>query len=379
MAAEDLSALFTSLQKRGFTTIGPTIAEGAIVYDAIDGPEQLPVGWTDRHAAGEYRLERREDQAYFGYNVGPFAYKKFLFPPRVTMLSVEKQSGGTDIQFIDRRIEQPPPRQAFIGVRSCELHAIQIQDRVFIGDNPDLSDPLYRGRRENLFIVAASCIQAGGTCFCVSTNTGPQVNTARTPADLHLIEVPSSANSSSSAAHYFLIEADSEEGRSVLEELPVRPATSAEIEAGRTRVDAAADQMGRTVDLKHVREKLLDRPEHPRWEETAKRCLACANCTMVCPTCFCSTVEDTTDLAGETAERSRRWDSCFTMGFSYTNGGPVRSSTAARYRQWLTHKFASWHDQFDTQGCVGCGRCITWCPVGIDVTEELEIIQGTQE
>jgi ferredoxin len=114
--------------------------------------------------------------------------------------------------------------------------------------------------------------------------------------------------------------------------------------------------------------------EHPRWTEVAKRCLACTNCTLVCPTCFCSTVEDVTDLGGDQIGRERRWDSCFTLEFSYIHGGSVRRDGASRYRQWLTHKLAHWHDQFGSSGCVGCGRCISWCPVGIDITEEVAAI-----
>jgi Fe-S oxidoreductase len=96
---------------------------------------------------------------------------------------------------------------------------------------------------------------------------------------------------------------------------------------------------------------------------------------MVCPTCFCTTVEDVSDVTGDHAERWRRWDSCFTLGFSYIHGGSIRNSGKARYRQWMTHKLASWIDQFGTSGCVGCGRCITWCPVGIDITEEARAIR----
>ncbi|HVY60425.1 MAG TPA: 4Fe-4S dicluster domain-containing protein, partial [Planctomycetota bacterium] len=111
-------------------------------------------------------------------------------------------------------------------------------------------------------------------------------------------------------------------------------------------------------------------PEHPRWDAVAARCLGCGGCTLSCPTCFCTTTEDSSDLAGATAERTRRWDSCFTPGFSYVHGGPVRASLRARYRQWLTHKLSSWHEQFGSSGCTGCGRCITWCPAGIDMREE---------
>jgi len=137
--------------------------------------------------------------------------------------------------------------------------------------------------------------------------------------------------------------------------------------------------MGRTIDTTDVKSLLYRNSENSRWLETAKRCLTCANCTMVCPTCFCTTIEDVTDLTGKEAERRRKWDSCFTLDFSYIHGGNIRSSAASRYRQWLTHKFAYWQDQFGTYGCVGCGRCITWCPVGLDITEEINSINETEK
>src|SRR6185295_19043097 len=134
---------------------------------------------------------------------------------------------------------------------------------------------------------------------------------------------------------------------------------------------------GRRMDTADIKELLYRNQEHPRWDDVADRCLGCANCTLACPTCFCGSVEDVSDLSGDTAERWRRWDSCFTLDHSYLHGGSVRASIRSRYRQWLTHKVASWIDQFGTSGCVGCGRCITWCPVGIDITEEVAAIRAT--
>ncbi len=139
-----------------------------------------------------------------------------------------------------------------------------------------------------------------------------------------------------------------------------------------------AAHMGRRMDTSNIKELLYRNLDHPRWDNVAARCLTCGNCTMACPTCFCTTVEDTTDLTGTRAERWRRWDSCFTMDFSYISGGSIRASSKSRYRQWMTHKLASWIDQFGTSGCVGCGRCITWCPVGIDITEEVYAIRESE-
>jgi ferredoxin len=135
--------------------------------------------------------------------------------------------------------------------------------------------------------------------------------------------------------------------------------------------------MGRQLDTGGIKDLLYDNFEHPRWDDVASRCLTCGNCTMVCPTCFCFSITEVTDLAGLQAEQQRSWDSCFTVEHSNLHGGPVRVSGRSRYRQWMTHKLATWIDQFGTSGCVGCGRCITWCPVGIDITEEAAAIRAS--
>jgi ferredoxin len=249
-------------------------------------------------------------------------------------------------------------------VRSCELHAIAIQDKVFMD-----TDPLYRAHRERAFLVAVNCGQAGGTCFCASMKTGPR---AESGFDLALTEILEDGR------HAFTVEAGSERGSAVLEMLPTEEARAVDLEASARCAERAVQQMGRSMDITGLPELLARNLEHPRWDEVASRCLACANCTMVCPTCFCSTVEDTTDLTGDHAERWRSWDSCFTVDFSHVHGGSVRTSTKARYRQWLAHKLSTWHDQFGTSGCVGCGRCITWCPVAIDLTQEVAAIRNSE-
>jgi sulfhydrogenase subunit beta (sulfur reductase) len=257
---------------------------------------------------------------------------------------------------------------AFIGVRPCEIHAIAIQDKVFL--NGEYRDPLYQARRQDLFIVALNCGHAGGTCFCVSMNTGPK---AKFGFDLALTEVLEADR------HYFVVEIGTELGAEILREVPHEAATEEEKAAAERIVAKTASEMGRAMDTRDIEDLFHRNYENPRWDDVAKRCLTCGNCTMVCPTCFCTTVEDITDLTGEHAERWRKWDSCFTMDFSYIHGGSVRASPMARYRQWITHKLAGWIDQFGTSGCVGCGRCITWCPVAIDITEEVRAIQQSEQ
>jgi sulfhydrogenase subunit beta (sulfur reductase) len=361
---EQLQLLFELLQKRGYRLIGPTVRDGVIAYDDVTTASDLPVGWTDEQDGGYYRLLRRKDSAHFGYVVGPQSWKKFLYPPVLKLWKANLQKGEIAVAPEAEEV----PQFAMIGVRACELHAIQIQDKIFL--EGQYRDPIYAARREKAFIVAVNCVTVGGTCFCVSMKTGPK---ATSGFDLSLTEVINGTK------HYFVASSGSSKGAEVLAELSKQASSPEEVQAANSLLEKAAKKMGRLLETDGIYELLYRNTECARWDNVAERCLTCANCTMVCPTCFCMTVQDTTDLTGQTAERTRHWDSCFTLDFSYIHGGSVRTTPKSRYRQWMTHKLAAWQDQFDTLGCVGCGRCITWCPVGIDITEEARAIRAADK
>jgi ferredoxin len=358
----DLDALLGALVARGYTVVGPTIRDGAIVYDELASSDDLPVGWTDEQDAGRYRLRPRDDAAVFGYAVGPQSWKQYQLPADVKLWEARLDADGGLADVLE---PAPAPRRyALVGARSCELHASGILDRVLLGGRHP--DPADRARTEQVFVVAVQCAQAGGTCFCVSMGTGPA---AEHGFDLALTEIVDAGR------HHFVTEVGSQLGAEVLAGVPHRAAVAGDREQAAAVHAATAAQMGRELDTTDLKALLYRNYEHPRWDEVAERCLTCGNCTMVCPTCFCTTVEDVTDLAGEHVERHQRWDSCFTVDYSGIHGGAVRGSARSRYRQWMTHKLATWIDQFGTSGCVGCGRCITWCPVGIDITAEARAIR----
>ncbi len=359
-----LQGLIDALTVQGYAVLAPVVRDGAIGLEPISGLGDLPRGWSDVQAPGHYRLEqgRCDPGALFATTVGPQSWKRFLHPPREVLWTAQRQSdGGFTVApgAADATVDHPgseSPRQAFLGVRACELHAIAIQDRVF-ADGP-FADAGYAARRAATFVIAVQCGQAADTCFCAAMGTGPA---AVAGFDLALTEFPERGE--------FLAAAGSPRGAALLAGIARRPATNADCAAAQAAVARAAAMQTRAIDTTRIRERLQAQPQHPQWEAVGERCLTCGNCTMVCPTCFCTAVSDGSDLAGETAWRVREWDSCFTLSFSHLHGGSVRRSNAARYRQWMTHKLANWVDQFGTSGCVGCGRCITWCPVGIDITE----------
>lgn len=355
-------AALEALRRQRYQLVGPTLRGGAIVYDEIESLDDLPAGWTDAQEPGTYRLEQRSDRALFGYAVGPRSWKQSFFVPTLTLWKARRKDGS----FVVLEAQREVPKLALIGARGCDLAAISVQDRTL--RNGPLADADYTARRRDVFVVAVQCGKAGGTCFCVSMGTGPRV---REGFDIALTELIDAKG------HRFVAEVGTPAGAELLALTGYEAATDDDVQRAEAVVEATARSMGRTMDTAGIKALLYRNLEHPRWDDVASRCLSCTNCTLVCPTCFCSTVSDTTDLAGETATRTRRWDSCFTMDHSYLHGGSVRASLRSRYRQWLTHKLATWIDQFGTSGCVGCGRCITWCPVGIDITEEVAAIRAT--
>lgn len=366
-----LETLLGILVKIGYTPIGPKLRDGAVVYEEIHSISELPAGWSDEQEGGRYRVVPGTKGAFFEYVVGPTSWKKYLFPPRHKLWEADRKGDG----FVLNHEEAEAPAYAFIGVRACELEAIKIQDKVFGYGRQDrcergiFSDPGYVARRSKALIVAVNCQRAGKTCFCGSMGGDPHVKEGA-GYDLALTEL------NPGRKHEFVVDVGSERGALILELLPHREARSSDMMEVESQARRARSELGRKM-VPGVKELLQKNPRHTRWDDVGERCMSCANCTMVCPTCFCSTVEDSTDLKGDHTERWRMWDSCFSVEFSYIHGGAIRRETKSRYRQWMTHKLSNWHDQYGTSGCVGCGRCIAWCPVGIDITEEARAIKNS--
>ncbi len=353
---QELQRLIDVLQQRGYQVIGPTKRDTAIVYEPIDQAAQLPAGWTDDQSPATYRIRETKNDRQFYFNSSPDSWKKYLYPARQELTGATLTKDGW--KFASKIAD--PPRRALLGIRACDLAAIRIQDRVF--SEGDYVDPVYTRRREAVLLIAVQCSTAAPTCFCTSMDTGPKCHAG---FDIALTETDEG----------FCVETGSEMGASIVAELQLASADSEQTALAANETNNAIRAITKRLDTTDIHDLLLEHLEHPHWSEVAQRCLSCTNCTMVCPTCFCATVNELSDLDQTEVTRVRQWDSCFNLDFSYTAGGTVRNDVRSRYRQWLTHKLATWHDQFDTSGCTGCGRCITWCPVGIDLTEEVAAIR----
>lgn len=363
-----LQSLIDVLRVRGYTLIGPTVRDGAIVYAEIRSLEELPRGCGDEQDAGHYRLRQRDDQALFGFAAAAQSAKPVFFPASALIWRGSRTETGLHIERGPKAYPAGSPTPyALLGVRSCDLHAVAIHDKVLTGRVA--TDDDYEQRRREAFIVAVTCSDPSGTCFCASMGTGPRPDAGY---DLRLTELLAGST------HRFVVDSGSARGSEVLAELPGAAASAQDLAAAEEVTALARERMGRSLEAEGLRDMLYSSASSPEWERIADRCLSCTNCTLVCPTCFCTSVEDVTDLTATTAERRRVWDSCFSANFSYLHGGNVRKSVASRYRQWMTHKLAAWVDQFGMSGCVGCGRCITWCPAAIDITAEAAAIRAEQ-
>ena len=372
LTLDDLQELIDILSNRGYSVWGPTVVDGAIDLRPLASVAELPHGWGDEQNSAHYRQRRRSDDAVFGFACGAQSAKPVFFPadellwrsrsgpdgPRVT--------GSDDDRSADD--DRPGPPYAILGLRSCDLAAIGIHDRVLTGRA--VTDAHYATRRTDSVVIAVTCTDPAGTCFCVSMDTGP---VPREGYDIALTELYASG------PHRFVAVTGSQRGAELIERLAAPPATEDDLALASAVGRLAADRMGRGLDDANLKNILYDNAESAVWDDVADRCLSCGNCTLVCPTCFCTSITDVSDLAGATSERHRVWDSCFSAEYSYIHGGAVRESTRSRYRQWMTHKLAAWKDQFGTSGCVGCGRCITWCPAAIDITAEARELRRVAE
>jgi len=344
---EAISKILRNLRSLGYTVIGPSLRDGVVRLAEVTEPEDIASGILDTQAPGKYQISGGSALMFSSVN-GPDSPKRYLHPAEVELLRMKEGTQGFEVTSRSR----PDKKYAFFGIRPCDLRGVETMDRTMM--MPGFEDPTYSSLRKDSLFVVVNCTRAGNNCFCASMSTGPKADAGY---DMAITELPDK------------LLLDVPEARSALVQgIDVQPAGEGDIRAGDEMVNQAKDQMNLRFKREDFSRLMNLGMESPVWKETADRCLACGNCSMVCPTCFCNTTQERADITDGSVSRVRVWDSCLSKEFTYSAGGNPRQQRSARYRQYVMHKFAYWPEQFGSYGCVGCGRCITWCPVGIDIT-----------
>ena len=358
MSADGLARLVALLVERFDEVIGPVADGGVVRLRPIESADDLPTGVTDIQGPGSYHLRETGSALRFSYGPSVDSLKAIVHPPAVPVWTMRRRDGS----LIVDAAEPSTTTRGVIGVRACDLRALAKLDRTQIGGAH--ADPAYGAARHGLFLVATDCVVTAQMCFCDEPGGGGASDRGH---DLALTEMEQPEGV------VYVVRAGSDAGAAVVAELGLDPAPAELIDRADLDLRTAMRNLERELPG-DAHERVLD-PSHPHWSDVAERCLTCGNCTAVCPTCFCTDMVDRIDLGGDTATRTRVWDTCFSQEYSHLGPGPHRATPMSRYRQWLSHKLGTWHDQYGESGCVGCGRCITWCPVGIDIVAEVEALE----
>ncbi len=305
-------------------------------------------------------LVLREDQELDWDFVRPvLPLKEFLFPPTERLFLIQKDGKGVQL-----RETLPEGKQIILGARPCEARGLRILDKLFIDTQPE--DPYYRRRREDTYLVGIACKSLGETCFCTSTGGGPD---DWRYMDIFLREVDGG----------FRVQIVSERGKQLLEWID--PIERARLLNGLQPAEELWLPSEGPDFYLPVKEDWINLFNIPLWMQHADRCLSCRVCAYVCPTCRCFDLRDE-PLGEGVFERIRCWDSCMSPAYRKIAGGHnPRASKDKRLRNRIYCKFYYYPHQYhwDTSACTGCGRCIEYCPVNIDIVEVLKEISGYRE
>jgi len=293
---------------------------------------------------GKFAFDRIEDpgELCLDYDVTLLPLRQFLLPPRETLFRYSIE-GGVNVE----PVVDSPPRVIF-GVHPYDIAALELLDAVYGGDNPD---PSYVRRRENTLIVGVDCLNPSPSSFAKSMGT----HVVESGFDLLLTDIGDS----------YMVAIGSDRGKEVLE-AHVKSSPASEQDLARRDVVRKESEGRYKLALKMSPQEvpaLLDASyDHPLWEEKGAKCLNCASCTMVCPTCVCFDVRDEPQLTLAEGRRDRAWDSCMLVDFAkVATGENFRSSGTQRLRHRLYRKGKYMLERYDKLGCVGCGRCVSAC------------------
>jgi sulfhydrogenase subunit beta (sulfur reductase) len=332
---KDLGKFVENL-KKDHEVIGPKRKAEGYIFDYIDD-------------SGELALD---------YTTTMLPPKKIFFPPREPLYSYEKVGEEVVIKDLSEKWKK---KRILFGVHSCDINALLILDGVFGGK---LKDQLYLNRRRNTLIIGMNCRSPGENCFCDAMTTGP---TIKKGYDLLLTDI----------GDKYYVQVGSKAGEKLLSRDLFRTATKADRKKMEAEVIRVKNKLQSDFGIDKLGEKMKGKFWSKLWEAQTKKCVLCGACNFVCPTCYCFDVVDETDLAGKKGQRVRVWDTCHFKDFATVAGGiNFRGGKVPRVKQRLYHKLCYSTEQRGVYDCVGCGRCIQFCPAKIDIREIIKDVQG---
>lgn len=282
--------------------------------------------------------------------------KKLLLPPKEKLFSFSIEDGVVKIKE-----EKEERKTVLFAVHPCDVNAILLLDKVM---EKDFLDPYYFGKRRGMVLIAMNCTQPRENCFCTSFDTGPELKVGY---DLLLSDL----------GKKYLVEVGTEDGEKLVKGAKLRNAKKEDMKEKKKRINIVKRKIRKAIEIENLEKYLKKNFDHEKWGELKEKCLFCGSCTLVCPTCFCYNVTDFNSHTLRTGERIRNWDSCLTLEFAEVAlGGNFRKERDARIKQRIYHKLDYFKEQFDSLGCVGCGRCIDACVMEIDITEVISAIRS---
>lgn len=300
------------------------------------------------------RLERWSD-ARLRYDRTILPPKKYFLPPRETLFTYDAEHGyRARSEDLDRTV-------ILFGVHACDIYGINILDQVFGGEYPD---PYYRARRRNVGIIGIDC-EPDAHCFCHSM----RADFVDHGFDLFFYDI---------GDHYLTLVGTALGDDMVLATGSLfEEVAEADIAEYKRRSSEKRDAFQLDVDIRDLPEIFELEYENEMWDELGEKCLSCGSCSMVCPTCYCYDVKDTVDPGSESGSRLRCWDSCLFSSHAAVAGGEnFRASRGDRIKFRFYHKQRGFVAEYGRPSCVGCGRCIVACPVGIHIAHVLSELRG---
>ncbi len=308
---------------------------------------------------GRYAFKRltRWSDARLDYDRTILPPKKYFFPPRETTFRYVPGEGfipNTD--GLDQKI-------ILFGVHACDVYAVNILDEVFAGR---YRDPYYHTRRKNIAIIGIDCMP-DKQCFCRSM----RADFVDHGFDLFLYDIGDS--------YHALVGTALGDDMVLASGRMFEPLGAEEIEEYKQRSQVKRKAFQLDVEIRDLPEIFEMEYQSAMWNEIGERCLSCGSCSMVCPTCYCFDVADDVELGSVAGNRTRWWDSClFSSHALVASGENFRPSRPSRVKNRFYHKQRGFVAEYGRPSCVGCGRCLSACPVGIDMIEVVERLRRVE-